>query len=205
MRRLAALLTLLAGLAACGETPPEAPPVDAGANAEALSAWFEEKYEEQLERSPISLTFLGRKDRQGEIDDLSLAAEEAELAWLAGTVEDLKANFDYDALPQHLKDSWDLWVYQYERAQDGAAFRLADYQFDQMNGAQSFLPTLLISFHTVASPLDLEGLIARYREGGRALNQMIDRAEAAAAQGLETPAFALEGVIEQAEKVVTGA
>jgi uncharacterized protein (DUF885 family) len=34
---------------------------------------------------------------------------------------------------------------------------------------------------------------------------MIDRAEAAAAQGLETPAFALEGVIEQAEKVVTGA
>ena len=205
MRRLAALLTLIAGLAACGETPPAAPPVDAGANAEALSAWFEAKYEEQLERSPISLTFLGRKDRQGEIDDLSLAAEEAELAWLAATVEDLKANFDYDTLPQHLKDSWDLWVYQYERAQNGAAFRLADYQFDQMNGAQSFLPTLLISFHTVASPLDLEGLIARYREGGRALNQMIDRAEAAAAQGLETPAFALEGVIEQAEKVVTGA
>ncbi|NBQ12657.1 MAG: DUF885 domain-containing protein [Gammaproteobacteria bacterium] len=169
MRRLAALLTLLAGLAACGEAPPAAPPVDAGVNAEALSAWFEAKYEEQLERSPISLTFLGRKDRQGEIDDLSLAAEEAELAWLAGTVEDLKANFDYDTLPQHLKDSWDLWVYQYERARDGAAFRLADYQFDQMNGAQSFLPTLLISFHTVASPLDLEGLIARYREGGRAL------------------------------------
>ena len=80
MRRLAALLTLLAGLAACGETPPAAPPLDAGANAEALSAWFEAKYEEQLERSPISLTFLGRKDRQGEIDDLSLAAEEAELA-----------------------------------------------------------------------------------------------------------------------------
>ena len=142
---------------------------------------------------------------RGEIDDLSLAAEDAELAWLASTVEDLKANFDYDALPQHLKDSWDLRVYQYERAQDGAAFRLADYQFDQMNGAQSFLPTLLISFHAVASPLDLEGLINRYGEGGRALNQMIDRAEAAAAQGLETPAFALEGVIEQAEKVVTGA
>ena len=47
-------------------------------------------------------------------------------------------------------------------------------------GAQSFLPTLLISFHAVASPLDLDGLISRYREGGRALNQMIDRAEAAA-------------------------
>ena len=139
--------------------------MDAEANAEALSVWFEAKYEEQLQRSPISLTFLGRKDRQGEIDDLSLAAEDAELAWLASTVEDLKANFDYDALPQHLKDSWDLWVYQYERAQDGAAFRLADYQFDQMNGAQSFLPTLLISFHAVASPLDLEGLINRYGEG----------------------------------------
>ena len=172
MRRLGALLTLLAGLAACGETPLPTPQVDAEANAEALSVWFEAKYEEQLQRSPISLTFLGRKDRQGEIDDLSLAAEDAELAWLASTVEDLKANFDYDALPQHLKDSWDLWVYQYERAQDGAAFRLADYQFDQMNGAQSFLPTLLISFHAVASPLDLEGLISRYREGGRALNQI---------------------------------
>lgn len=205
MKRLAILLASATLLLACGETPPAAPAVDAAAKAEALASWFEEKYEDQLQRSPISLTFLGRKDRQGEIDDLSLKAEDAELAWLGETVAELKASFDYDTLPQHLKDSWDIWVYQYERAKDGAAFRLADFQFDQMNGAQSFLPTLLISFHGVESALDLEGLITRYREGGRALNQMIDRAETAAAQGLVTPAFALEGVIEQAEKVVKGA
>ena len=141
MKRLAILLASATLLLACGETPPAAPPVDAAANAEALSSWFEEKYEAQLQRSPISLTFLGRKDRQGEIDDLSLEAEDAELAWLGETVAELKASFDYDTLPQPLKDSWDIWVYQYERAKDSAAFRLADFQFDQMNGAQSFLPT----------------------------------------------------------------
>ncbi len=65
---------------------------------ERLNQWFEEKYEEQLQQSPIQMTFLGRKDRYGDIDDMTVAAEKKQLEWLKGTVEELKANFDYDKL-----------------------------------------------------------------------------------------------------------
>ena len=53
--------------ASCGEDAETQPD-----QKEALNAWFEEKYEEELQMSPIQLTFLGRKDQYDKIDDLSL-------------------------------------------------------------------------------------------------------------------------------------
>ncbi|MFT6036380.1 MAG: hypothetical protein ACI9XJ_001962, partial [Marivirga sp.] len=47
---------------------------------EKLTSWLDEKYEESLQKSPLTLTTLGRKDHYGALDDLSLKAlkEEAE-------------------------------------------------------------------------------------------------------------------------------
>ena len=46
----------------------------------AANARFEEKFEAEVLESPIQLTFLGRDERQGEIDDFSEAALDAQLA-----------------------------------------------------------------------------------------------------------------------------
>ena len=73
MRRVLALSVLsLALCAACAHVTPSAASsnasattaVEAGATtADArLNAWFERKYEEQLQFSPIQLSMLGRKD-----------------------------------------------------------------------------------------------------------------------------------------------
>ncbi len=72
MRRVLVVSALsLALLTACATVPPAAttsagttPQATATATAEdaRLNAWFERKYEEQLQFSPIQLTFLGRKD-----------------------------------------------------------------------------------------------------------------------------------------------
>jgi uncharacterized protein (DUF885 family) len=211
MKRLPLLLALAFALilGACSEpAPPEAPAPDVASSEEEaarLSAWFDEKFEEELQFSPLSLTFLGRKDRQAEIDDMSVAAEQAQLEWRAATVEELRAEFDYDTLPQELKDSWDIWVYQYEQARDGVPFRFSGFVFDQMSGPQSFLPTLLINFHAVDEVEDLEALVSRLAESARAADQLLDRATEGSDAGVRTPTFALEGVIEQARKVITGA
>ena len=66
-------------------------------NAE-LRAWFDAKYEEQVMDSPLWLTSLGRKERYGEIDDFSLAAQDKDLAWKKATVEEMERTFDYDSL-----------------------------------------------------------------------------------------------------------
>src|SRR5699024_8803748 len=90
-----------------------------------LNAWFERKYEEQLQFSPIQMTFLGRKDRYSELDDMSREAADAKLAWQVAAVEEMKSTFDYDALGADARLSWDLFEYQMETAR--AAHRFADH------------------------------------------------------------------------------
>lgn len=203
-------------LAACSEpsTPPAAPAsntqtttsqAEAQTETQRLNAWFDEKYEEMLQFSPISMTFQGRKDRYGEIDDMSIEAENAQIEWMRLNVAEMEREFDYDALTQEAQTSWDIWTYQYEQAARAAEFQYNGLVFEQMNGAQGFLPTFLISFHNVEEVSDFEAFVSRLSEAGRALNQLIERAEASAERGVITPGFALEKVIEQSQNVITGA
>jgi len=52
----------------------------------ALNDWFETKYEEQVARSPLTQTALGRKTNYDKIDDFSQAADDAEFAWLESNI-----------------------------------------------------------------------------------------------------------------------
>src|SRR5688572_24697265 len=80
MRRLLAVSVLSVALcAACAHVAPPATTSNAPATAAVdastpdarLNAWFERKYEEQLQFSPIQMTMLGRKDLYAKIDDMS--------------------------------------------------------------------------------------------------------------------------------------
>ncbi|WP_084420300.1 DUF885 domain-containing protein [Henriciella litoralis] len=206
-------------LAACGQQTPTEPAnqpaqetatveiteADMQAETARLNEWFDEKYEEQLMRSPIGLTFIGRKERYGEIDDMSKEAAEADLAWKAETVEEMKANFDYDKLTPEAKNSWDIWEYQYDLQKEGMQYFYNGYTFDQMNGPQAFIATFLIQFHRVDTLEDMEAYISRIKEAGRAGGQLLEHAKTAAEKGVQTPDFALEGVIDQSKKIITGA
>ena len=98
-----------------------------------LNEWFEAQYESELLNSPMTLTSLGRKDRYGEIDDMSEAADAAALERRRKSLEEMKAKFDRDALSDDAKLSYDLWEYQYNLAAEGAEFRRSNYVFNQMN------------------------------------------------------------------------
>ncbi len=179
--------------------------VDPAAESARLNAWFDEKYEEELMMNPIQLTFLGRKERYGELGDFSFAEADRQLAWKAASIEEMKQQFDYDALTDDAKTSWDLWIYQYEQDLAGVPFRYNGFTFDQMNGAQSFIPTFLINFHRVDTVADMQAYVSRIEAVGPAMRQLLDVAREASARGIVTPDFALEGVIEQSRKVITGA
>ncbi|WP_441005057.1 DUF885 domain-containing protein, partial [Novilysobacter viscosus] len=101
--------------------------------------------------------------------------------------------------------SWDLFEYQTETAQAADRFSEHHYPFEQMGGAQSFLPTFLINFHKVEDESDYTAYVARLREVPRAFGQLMDQVKRSAELGIRPPRFAHEGVIEQAGKVVTGA
>ena len=142
-------------LSACGQesvtSSQQSMPVDAQADVAALSEserlnlWFDERNEELLAFSPLTLTMLGRKEKYDEIDDVSEAAEQEQLQWRAQTVEDLQANFDYDSLTADARISYDIWVNQYEMAAAMAPFQRHAYIFEQMNGSHAGLPNILIN------------------------------------------------------------
>ena len=74
-----------------------------------------------------------------------------------------------------------------------------------MRGQQASLPTFLISFHAVDSESDAVALLSRLSQIPRVMDQLMQRTHASALRGVRAPRFAYEGVIEQAQKVITGA
>ena len=212
---LALAVAISLGLVACKQPNTDSAATTASAAAPSaeqvkaesarLNAWFETQYEEQLKFSPIQLSFLGRKDLNDQIDDMSEAGARKQEAWLAASVQAMESGFDYAKLDPETKLSWDLWKRQHEDARAGMAFLGNGYRFDQMNGAQSFLPTFLINFHKVDDEQDYLAYVARLQKVPVAFDQLLERARASATKGIRPPKFAYEGVIEQANKVVAGA
>ena len=182
-----------------------APQADVGAETARLNQWFEKKYEEQLHFSPLQLTFQGRKDLYDQLDDMSVQAQRDRVAWQKGSVEEMERTFDYANLSDEGKTSYDLWKLQYEYARDGLSFLSDGYAFEQMNGAQGFLPTVLINFHKVDEESDYTAYVARLTASARAFDQLLERARTSAGEGIRPPKFAYEGVIDQSRKVITGA
>lgn len=195
MRILFTIAFAVLCLAACAPAPSE---------SDRLNAWFEQRYEEQLMASPIELTLQGRKERYGELDDFSLAAQDAQLERQRQWAAQMRREFDYNALDDATKESWDLWMHQYEEAEADASWRTNQYIFHQMTGVHSFLPTFMISFHAVESVGDMEDYIARLHAISVAIRQLIKLAQDNAAAGTRPPRFAYDIVAEQARALASG-
>jgi uncharacterized protein (DUF885 family) len=169
-----------------------------------INAWFDTEYEELLQMSPLQLTTQGRKDRYGELDDMSEEAEDKKLIWMAESVTELTEKFPYESLSEQAKTSYDLWFYQYEMEKADLEFRRMNYIFNQMTGAHSMLPSMIINYHKVDEAADMKALISRYKEMGRAINQLTERAKLQTKASVRPPKFAYEYVIQQSKALLLG-
>lgn len=169
-----------------------------------INAWFDTEYEELLLMSPLQLTAQGRKVRYGEIDDMSEAGEDKKLAWMEESVKELKEKFLYESLSEEAKVSYELWVYQYQMEKADNEFRRMNYVFNQMTGPHTMLPNMIINFHRVDDASDMEALISRYNEAGRAMTQLLERAKLQTQSGVRPPKFAYEFVIQQSKALLLG-
>lgn len=170
-----------------------------------LNEWFDTKFEEELQRSPLTLTYLGRKDKYDQVDDASWTSSEADLQWRRDTVKELKADFSYDLLTDEAKMSYDLWTYILESAENNWKWRHYGYIFEQMGGAQATPPQFMIAFHSVDTEADMIAYISRIDGFATQISTLLDHAKEAAAMGIRAPVFAYEGALDQAQKVVSGA
>nr|WP_298925077.1 DUF885 domain-containing protein [uncultured Erythrobacter sp.] len=172
---------------------------------ECLNAWFDEKFQEELAFSPIRQTALGMKTDYDKIDDLSLAAQQEQLRWWQAATAEMEANFDYDQLEDEAKISWDMWQFRKEQAERALEYADNDYILTQMNGTHTALPSFLLSQHTVESESDMTAFIARLGGIGTAMDQLLARAQNNAEAGTRPPRFAYDAVIEESQKLISGA
>ena len=136
---------------------------------------------------------------------MSIAAQDKQLAWQRASVAEMKQTFDYAKLTPEAQTSYDLWIYQLQQAEAALPFRTNGYVFDQMSAIHAFFPQLLIAFHRVDDAADLEAYVARIRESGRAVRQLIEISKRNVVAGVRPPRFAFDFVIDESTKVITGA
>lgn len=208
------LIALMAStvLVACGQSSTDtnpAPPTISAADIEtttkALNDWFEVKYEEQVAFSPLTQTALGRKTNYDKIDDYSEAAADEEYAWFVASTEEMQANFPYDQLTSEAQTSYDIWMFLHEQEKAARVFRSNEYVFEQMGAVQSSFAQVLIAQHNVETSADMDAYISRIAESARAIEQLIERSKANAANGVHPPRFAFEAVITEANNLISGA
>ena len=202
-RQLAVGALIVLGLSACSQSPE----VDTKAPTKSeptLTPWLDAQYEAELQFSPIELTFLGRKERNSEIDAFTFAAFAEQLAWKKSSVAQMQRLFKREDLTLDEQLSFDLWTYQLQRMQDREQFFYDGLVFDQMNGIQSFVPTFLINFHRVETADDMRAYIERVRAVSPRMQEAIDNASRGATKGVVSQSFALDGTVMQARSVISG-
>jgi uncharacterized protein (DUF885 family) len=135
---------------ACSPAAPAGPTAEEIAKASAdLTAYLDSEYEEGLAMSPMRLTMLGRKEQQDKLDDFSDAATEKELAWMRGSVAEMKAKFDPAKLDEESKTSFDMWALSLDQSEKADKFRRHGYVFIR-DSIPTYLPNFMINFHEVA-------------------------------------------------------
>ncbi|MEO1321992.1 MAG: DUF885 domain-containing protein [Pseudomonadota bacterium] len=209
-------LILMTGLAACG-TESQNNSAQASntvaletlnaakiAETERLNAWFEAKYRESIARSPMRATFLGSRENYDKWDDVTEAAQRAELEIQRADVAEMKELFDPANLTEQGQLSYRLAEYELERDEISARWRGYNYTFSQMRGAHSRIASFLIGQHKILSKSDAEAYIARLEGVETYLGQHLDNAKSSAERGIRPPVWVYDFVIEGAANVVDG-
>ena len=168
------------------------------------NAFYERVFEEGLSRSPEFLTYLGRKDRLGEWDDLSDKHAAKELEHSQRNLQQLKT-FDRAQLDPATALSFDLLEQSLENDIEDYQWRLYNYPVNQMFGRHSSVVSLLINQHKITSIDDAEAYISRLNGVSVLFEQLIAGIEARTAANIVPPRFVFPHVIRDSQNIIKGA
>lgn len=172
--------------------------------SERVNAFFERVFEEGVARYPEYLTFLGRKDRDHEWNDLSAQYANESMEMTKKQLVELKA-FDRSKLDADTTLSYDLLVQSMEEQIEDNQWRLYNYPVNQMFGRHSSVVSLLINQHRIADVKDAENYIARLNAVPKLFDQLIVNIEARTVANIIPPKFVFPHVIRDSKNIIKGA
>ncbi|MBU3022394.1 DUF885 family protein [Aestuariibacter sp. A3R04] len=212
--KLTTLTVIFAGLCACSPAPKEqvsapAPtegqgPVANQTESERLNAFFERTFEEDLKRSPMFQSYLGKKWNYGEWDDISDEHHEQTLALKKNRLHTLES-FDTNQLSEQEKLSIRLYKMGIERDLENEPFRYHHYIVHQFRAAHTSVPSFLINIHRVSNVSDAKAYISRLDNVSSYFDQLIVQMQNREKAGVYPPKWAYDQMIAAATNVITGA
>jgi len=170
----------------------------------ALNAWFDDRFDDELARSPMSQTSFGRKTALSRLDDVSQQSLDEEAALLRGWRQDLTSTFDIDRLDAQTRLSYDLFLFDIDDRLEDYDFADHGYVFQHMSGPHTNLPSFLINRHPVTSEAEAKSFIERLKAVQTYMDQYTQRADAQAEKGILLPRFVYPKLIEAAENIIAG-
>jgi uncharacterized protein (DUF885 family) len=172
--------------------------------SEKANAFFDETFMRDVMRSPVYQSYMGIKQDYDKWDDSS---EERILENLELTKKDLAAlqQFNYDALDETTKVSYDLLKQSLENTIADFKWRYHTYPVNQMFGTHSMVPAFLINQHQISSVDDAKAYISRLNGVPAVFTQLEKDLEIRADKGIIAPKFVFPHVIDSSKNIIQGA
>ena len=194
------------GVVACSE--PVEPTVysaeEVQVESDRLYAWFDQTFEEDVNDSPLTLTFFGRKDRNDEMDDFSDEQAQKDNQTTKDRLVYLR-EFNFESLNEASQLSYRLAELQMENSIAGFEYRFHNYPINQFFGWHTQFPVFMANFHQVTEVADAEAFIARLDLTPRVFGQLIDGLQKREDIGVMPPKWVYPFVTEAVGNVLTGA
>jgi uncharacterized protein (DUF885 family) len=159
-----------------------------------IRQFFEDAFEERVNRSPETLAALGIRRARDQLDDRSETALEAERDLARDHLRRL-AKFDYASLSNADRLSYMIFKREAERILERYRYRFHNYLVNQKFGLHIGFPAFMINLHAVAGSEDAHSYIARLHAFDRCCSQVIAGLERRQEFGVVLPGFLLPQVI----------
>ncbi|AWB67764.1 DUF885 domain-containing protein [Saccharobesus litoralis] len=164
---------------------------------------FDEIFEAQLARSPMYLTYLGRKTDQDKWDDLS-DAYQLDTHKLNQSLLAKLQRIEKQALSPSVQLSYTLLENQLQNDIDDYQWRLHSYPVNQMWGTHTQVPSMLINQHKIDTIDDAKAYISRINKVSHLFDQLIIGLDKRAEAGIIVPKFVFKHVIATNENIASG-
>lgn len=175
------------------------------AESKKANDFFEQVYNEKVDRYPEWQTYLGIKKDYGEWDEASEEIELRELTITKENMEWLKSSIDYDRLDLQTKISYRLAIQNGEDAIRKFKYRHYNYPVNQMFGRHTDIASFLINMHLVTEASDAEAYVSRLKGVERVFEQLIDNLKLRESAGVMPPKFVFPRAIESCQNIISGA
>jgi uncharacterized protein (DUF885 family) len=153
-----------------------------------LNQWFADVFERNIMDYPQFLTRLGRKERQGELNDISEAHRLKNLEEAKSDLAEL-LKFDPNKFDEQTKLSFRLYKRRLEREIKYAKYDHYSYPVNQMHGIQSELPSFMLNMHQIENKEDALAYVSRLNAIKPLFDQLIENLKIRADKGIIVPKF----------------